>query len=201
MMPFESNWPKIILLLTLLTACATPPTPTPDNDSAWSVRQTRLARLTEWRSEGRIGVINGGDGWHARFQWAQQGADYRIDLSGPLGQGRVLIESSGVEVRIQTQDGQNWTAPDADTLVEQALGVRLPVNGLRYWIRGLPQPDSKPTLHTDASGHLTRLEQDGWIIEYPAYVPTSQINLDLPERIIARRQDLSVKLVIEQWTL
>jgi len=27
------------------------------------------------------------------------------------------------------------------------------------------------------------------------------LNLDLPERIVARPQDLSVKLVIEQWTL
>ena len=48
---------------------------------------------------------------------------------------------------------------------------------------------------------LTRLEQNGWVIEYPSYAPTSVFNLDLPERIVARRQDLSVKLVIEQWTL
>lgn len=66
-----------------------------------------------------------------------------IDLSGPLGQGRVLIESSGVEVRIQTQDGQNWTAPDADTLVEQ-LGVRLPVNGLRYRFAARRNPIPSP---------------------------------------------------------
>ncbi len=79
--------------------------------------------------------------------------------------------------------------------------MRLPVNGLRYWVRGLPEPGSTPVLQTDASGRLTRLEQNGWIIEYPAYAPTSILNLDLPERIVARRPDLSVKLVIEQWKL
>jgi hypothetical protein len=32
-------------------------------------------------------------------------------------------------------------------------------------------------------------------------MPTALPHLDLPERIVARRTDLSVKLVIEQWKL
>ena len=189
------------ILVTFLFGCAIPPTTSPEAAAAWTARQSRLAQLTTWQADGRIGVVSGQDGWHASFQWAQQDAGYRIALIGPLGQGRVVVESDGSEVRIQTQDGQNRTAPDADALLEQSLGVRLPVNGLRYWARGLPEPGSTPTLQTDGQGRLTRLEQNGWVIEYPAYAPTSVLNLDLPERIIARRQDLSVKLVIEQWTL
>ncbi len=190
-----------VLLSVLLYGCAAPPSFSPEAASAWSARQVALQQLTAWRADGRIGVVNGQDGWHASFQWAQQESAYRIDLIGPLGQGRVIVENDGQETRVQTQDGQSWTAADADDLLEQTLGVRLPVNGLRYWARGLPAPDSTPLLQTDASGRLTRLEQNGWIIEYPAYAPTSRLNLDLPERIIARRADLSVKLVIEQWTL
>ncbi|MDS4032314.1 MAG: lipoprotein insertase outer membrane protein LolB [Candidatus Contendobacter sp.] len=188
-------------LTALLFGCATPSSIPSTAQGAWTARQATLAHLTTWRADGRIGVVSGQDGWHASFQWSQQDSGYHIDLSGPLGQGRVVVESDGAWVRIQTQDGRNWTAPDADDLLEQALGVRLPVNGLRYWARGLPEPGSPPVLQTDASGRLTRLEQQGWVIEYPAYTPTSRLNLDLPERIIARRQDLSVKLVIEQWTL
>jgi outer membrane lipoprotein LolB len=56
-------------------------------------------------------------------------------------------------------------------------------------------------LETDSEGRLTRLEQNGWIIQYLIYAPTSIPGLDLPERVIAQHQDLSVKLVIEQWTL
>ena len=191
----------LAVLIALLSGCAIPPTTSPEAAAAWTSRQSRLAQLTAWQADGRIGVVSGQDGWHANFQWAQQNSGYRIDLIGPLGQGRVVVESDGSEARVQTQDGQSWTAPDADTLLEQSLGVRLPVNGLRYWARGLPEPGSTPTLQTDAQGRLTRLEQNGWVIEYPAYAPTSILNLDLPERIVARRQDLSVKLIIEQWTL
>ena len=191
----------LALVLMLLSGCATPPTLSPEAASAWTARQTALTQLTTWQADGRIGVVSGQDGWHASFQWAQQESVYRIDLIGPLGQGRVIVESGGQDVRIQTQDGQSWSAPDADDLLEQTLGVRLPVNGLRYWVRGLPEPGSMSGLQTDAHGRLTRLEQNGWVIEYPAYAPTSRLNLDLPERIVARRPDLSVKLVIEQWKL
>ena len=191
----------LAVLIALLSGCAIPPATSPEASAAWTARQNRLARISTWQADGRIGVVSGQDGWHANFQWAQQNSGYRIDLIGPLGQGRVVVESNGTEARIQTQDGQSWTAPDADALLEQSLGVRLPVNGLRYWARGLPEPGSTPTLQTDAQGRLTRLEQNGWVIEYPAYAPTSILNLDLPERIVARRQDLSVKLIIEQWTL
>lgn len=199
----DLNWTITLLVLTfLLPGCATSPPSLPETASAWAARQARLAQLTAWQVEGRIGVISGQEGWHATFQWVQQEAsNYRIDLIGPLGQGRVIIESDGQEVRVQTQNGQSWAAPDPDDLLEQTLGVRLPVKGLQYWVRGLPAPGPAPVLQTDTHGRLARLEQNGWIIEYLIYAPASILKLDLPERIIAQHQDLSVKLVIEQWTL
>ena len=197
---FDRSYPAFILAL-LLSGCAAPPLSSPEASSAWADRQAALARLTVWNAAGRIGVVNGQDGWHASFQWAQQDPDYRIDLIGPLGQGRVVVQGGAGAVSVQTQDGQHGSAPDPDTLLEQSIGLRLPVNGLRYWIRGLPEPGPNPTIQTDGAGRLVRLEQNGWVIEYPAYASTSIFNFDLPERIVARRQDLSVKLVIEQWNL
>ena len=61
-------------------------------------------------------------------------------------------------------------------LLEQTLGLRLPVTGLRYWVRGLPAPGPTALLQTDAAGRLTRLEQNGWVIEYPSYAPSSVFN-------------------------
>lgn len=191
---------SMALVLALLTGCAVSPTTSPEATKAWVARQSALQHLTQWNAAGRIGVVNGSEGWHAGFQWAQQGSDYRIDLIGPLGQGRVRVEGDEQAVRIQTADGQIQTAPNPDALLEQAVGARLPVNGLRYWIRGLPEPGTAPAVQTDAEGRLIRLEQDGWIIEYLAYAYAAPLSLDLPERIMARRQELSVKLIIEEWS-
>ena len=194
----KARW-GIVPALTLLVGCAVAPSMSPEAAKAWTARQAVLLNLTGWQAAGRIGVINGQEGWHAGFQWTQQDSGYRIDLIGPLGQGRVRVEGDAREVRIQTADGQTQIAPDPDALLEQAVGARLPVQGLRYWIRGLPEPGAAPTFEIDAGGRLTRLEQNGWIIEYPAYGYAAPLRLELPERIIARRQDLSVKLVIEEW--
>jgi len=191
---------SMALVLALLTGCAVSPTTSPEASKAWVARQSALQHLMQWNAAGRIGVVNGSEGWHAGFQWAQQGSDYRIDLIGPLGQGRVRVEGDEQAVRIQTADGQIQTAPNPDVLLEQAVGARLPVNGLRYWIRGLPEPGTAPAVQTDAEGRLIRLEQDGWIIEYLAYAYAAPLSLDLPERIMARRQELSVKLIIEEWS-
>jgi outer membrane lipoprotein LolB len=191
----------LLVLALLLPACATSPPSAPETVNAWATRQTRLTQLANWQVDGRIGVISGQQGWHATFQWAQRAPNYRIDLIGPLGQGRVVITSDGQEVRVQTQTGQTWAAPDPDDLLEQTLGVRLPINGLRYWVRGLPAPGPTSTLQTDTEGRLTRLEQNGWVIEYLFYAPTSVADLELPERVIAQRGDLNIKLVIQQWTL
>ncbi|MCB1823789.1 MAG: outer membrane lipoprotein LolB [Candidatus Competibacteraceae bacterium] len=208
-MPRGTHWPAsrrwgatlMVLLVVLSAGCAVAPPASPTAPDAWAARQSTLTRLTQWQADGRIGVVSGQDGWHASFQWVQRDPTYRIDIIGPLGQGRITIQGDAREVSIQTQDGQRSTAPDPDLLLEQTLGLRLPVTGLRYWVRGLPAPGPTALSQTDAAGRLTRLEQNGWVIEYPSYAPSSVFNLDLPERIVARRLDLGVKLVIEQWTL
>lgn len=192
------HWLALFFLASLVGGCATSFVGSPESDPAWAAHQQQLMGLNRWQAVGRIGVVSGQEGWHTAFQWSQDGENYRIDLIGPLGQGRVLIQGNADEVRIQTQDGQQRSAPDPDRLVEQILGVRLPVSGLRYWIRGLPEPQIATTLQTDADGRLSHLEQNSWMIDYPAYA--TAVSPDLPERIVARRQDLNVKLVIERWT-
>lgn len=193
------RWSIVPLLLAgLLASCTTPPS-APIDDHAVAARQAQLSRLSHWQAAGRIGIVNGQEGWHASFQWVQEEAGYRIDLMGPLGQGRVLIRGDSEQVSLQTQDGQQRVAPDPDSLVAEAMGVSLPVSGLRYWIRGIPEPGPVTGLQSDAEGRLMRLEQNGWVIDYTAYTPVAAH--ELPTGIVARRQDLSVKLVIERWTL
>jgi outer membrane lipoprotein LolB len=144
-------------------------------------------------------VVNGQDGWHANFQWAQQGSDYRIDLIGPLGQGRVWSRATDVRSASRPRTANTGPRPIPMPCWSKVSACACP---WRFALLGarLAGAGSTPVLQTDADGRLIRLEQNGWIIDYPAYTPR-QLNLRLPARIVARRQDLSVKLVIEQWKL
>jgi outer membrane lipoprotein LolB len=182
----------------LLGACATS-VETPLHPG-WQARQTALSALHNWSLNGRLVVTNEQQGWHASLYWVQQGPVYAIDLIGPLGQGRVHIRGNGREVSLQTADGQVVHAADPEQLLEQAVGVRIPLKGLLYWVRGLPDPDQRSTaLVPDDQGRLGRLEQGGWAIDYLDYTPVA--DLELPRRIRASQGDIKVQVVISEWSL
>ena len=188
----------ILLGAVLVSACAVAPTAGPPGER-WELRRAALASLQDWSLVGNMGVLTEQQGWHASFQWSQEGQRYRIDLIGPFGQGQVRIEGDGQGVRVRTAAGQVLTAADPEQLLEDAVGVRIPVDGLRYWVRGLPDPHRRSVLADDGLGRLTRLEQGGWVVEYPRYMPVAA--LELPAQIRARKGDLNVKIVIQQWNL
>jgi outer membrane lipoprotein LolB len=187
----------ILLAALLLGSCATQRPVEPLMGDAWKSRQTALTALRDWSLSGRISVTKESEGWHASLRWEQTRQGYSIDLRNPLGQTVARIEGNEQGVQVRTSDGEIRSASDPDQLVEETLGLRIPVKGLQYWLRGVPDPASPSTLAGDTEGHLTRLEQDGWVIEYPSY--TQAAGLDLPARIRARQEQLKVQLVVNQW--
>jgi outer membrane lipoprotein LolB len=155
--------------------------------------------LGDWGLAGRISVTQQGKGWHASLRWEQTPRGFSIDITNPLGQTVARIQGDAAGVAAQTSDGRSLNASDPDDLVEEAIGVRIPVGGLRYWVRGLPDPAKPGTPFGDDKSRLVRLEQSGWTIEYPRYARVS--TLDLPALIRARQDDLEVRLVVDQWRL
>lgn len=186
-----------LLLCWLLAGCAAAPS-TPLSDGAWAARRAALEDLRSWSLDGRIGVLTPTEGWHGALLWQQRGETYRIELVGPLGQGRTRIEGDSGGVRVWTAEGETYAAADPDRLVTQVLGLPVPVAGLVYWVRGLPDPHLPGTVMSgDDQGRLARLEQGGWVIEFSRY--ESHLGRELPTRIKAVRDDLQVKLAIGRW--
>jgi outer membrane lipoprotein LolB len=186
-----------LIALVLLAGCATPVETA--THPAWPARQRALAALRDWSVNGRLAVTTAQEGWHVSLYWVQQGPVYHIDLIGPLGQGRVRIQGDAQGVSLRTADGQFQRATDADELLTQAVGVRIPLNGLLYWMRGLPDPGQPGALALDEQGRLSRLEQDGWQIDYLDYMPVAP--LELPRRIRATQGEIKVQVVVNDWSL
>jgi len=84
-------------LAALLTACAvTPPRyPTGDSGQLWRARQAALAKRTDWSFEGRIGVTQGEQGWHALLHWQQRAEEYTIRISARWPGCRVYCREAG----------------------------------------------------------------------------------------------------------
>jgi outer membrane lipoprotein LolB len=184
-----------LLLLLALTGCATHPAREP----APTVLDLSSPRYAIWQLKGRVSLIKGEQGWHASLNWREDAGRYRLDLSGPLGQGAVRIEGDDTSVRLQTADGREYVSRNADALVQTVTGWQFPVAGIRYWVRGVPVPGEQAVVDTDASGRLVHLVQSGWDIRYERFQDLE--GRAWPTRLRLTADDVSVLLVVHEWTL
>lgn len=198
---------KRYLSLLLITLCATgcvsvrqpPRQPNTGRRKPFSVRIARLKRLRRWRVEGAVGVVQPHDSESARFQWQQNGKSYTIHLAGALNVGSTTIQGGAGWVKVSRANGQHWQGKSPNALIASKLGWALPVQQLRYWIRGIPAPARYQQLRTDGYGHLQSLQQLGWTINWSRYKQMGAV--DLPQWIVLQRAGWKIKVLARQWIL
>lgn len=203
--------PGALLLLSflLLAGCAHQPEQMPIGD--WGERQAQLDKLNHWQVTGKLGVRIPGDNGSANLRWRQEDKHYNIDLSGPLGSGRVAISGQPGQVDMQQAGEQPLSATTAEELILYSTGWTIPVAQLVYWVRALPAPEQKVT-HWEKNelDQITLLEQAGWRVRYSQYQPVSttsgsgtsgELHVLLPGRVIAEYGDVRLTLVIREWLL
>lgn len=101
---------------------------------------------------------------------------------------------------ITFRDGpKTVTSSNADELLKQQTGVRLPVNNLFYWVRGIPAPGAVQSSQRDAANRLVLLRQAGYTIQYQGYSASSKTAL--PSRIVLQGNGVMIKLVIKRWKI
>jgi outer membrane lipoprotein LolB len=197
---------KIIALIVtfFLGGCSTffhPPALYPNKPVshylAWTQRKTQLNGVTDWQANGNIAIhAKKGSGANASFSWQQIKANYQLHLFGPFGTQSVLLSGSPQRVTLIAHN-QTTSAQNAERLLEQQLGLHLPVSQLYYWLRGLPAPQLRYTASLDAYNRLLKLRQSGWRIDYLQY--TNSGKLDIPERIELSNAYWTVRIAITRW--
>jgi outer membrane lipoprotein LolB len=165
-----------------------------------SISQTRqLATLTHFELSGAIAIKHARKGWAASLSWQQKSNNtYQIRLFGPFGANGMLIEKINNTITLQT-NSHKLVAPDAETLIEYETGMRLPVNHLYYWIRGLPAPIPIDHKTYNERNDLRALSQAGYEIVYTDYMRVG--DLYLPKKIHLDGHGISIRCVIKQWRI
>ncbi len=168
-----------------------------DNPDHVASLQASSQSISSWEISGAIAARNKRKSWTASLNWQQHGAEqYQIRLFGPLGGGTVIIEKHGE--LISYYDGpKKISSTNADKLLLQQTGVKLPVSNLYYWVRAIPAPG---TIHAKnyLDGHLlSRLQQNGFTVTYSQY--TSVNGIALPSKIRLEGSGMLIKLVIKHW--
>jgi outer membrane lipoprotein LolB len=122
-----------------LSACATPVEVPPPPAGQWQGRfavtltqapaDTNAMQTEEDRAQGRF-----------RLERTAQGR-ISLDLFSPFGQTMARAGTGPDGAWLALQDGRRLEAGDADTLLERALGWRLPVSALPDWLAGREPTD------------------------------------------------------------
>ncbi len=181
--------------LLVLAGCRTLPATQVD----WPTEKSARQQLRAWEMSGRAAVATTSDGWSAGITWTQDGASSELNLSGALGIGGVRVRSDGRALTIDTSKGEHFEAADAGAALAQTIGVELPVRNLRYWLLGVPAPQSAALEQLDDQGRLQRLNQDGWIGTFDRYALHG--GRWLPGRVQMQQGDNRIRVVINRWEI
>lgn len=164
----------------------------------WRVHQSKLAGLNQWVLRGRIAIRVDKEGWTATLHWRQQQNSYSLRLIAPLGQGSYELTGNDRTVTLRTADNRVVYADNPEMLLQQNLGWQLPVSGLAYWIRGLPEPGlATDRLLLDNNGRARDISQAGWRVTYSDYMISK--GYELPEKLTMQHEKLRIRLVIQDW--
>ncbi|MFU8788955.1 MAG: lipoprotein insertase outer membrane protein LolB [Methylobacter sp.] len=178
-------------LFALLSACSVAPVEP-------GMRYSRAAMdhlygVERWSFEGRLALTGQADSWSASISWEHNPGSEKIKLSGPLGQGGVVISLAGNVVTLDRGGDDVQTSTQPEEFINQQLGMFVPVQSLRYWVVGLPEPSSAYKDTNDG------FNQNGWLNEYKQMQAVN--DGFMPHKMTVMNNQVKLKLVIDRWIL
>jgi len=174
----------------LLSACATAPhSPLPARDQMRNFDlEARFAlRVTQ---AGQPPVSSAG-----RLSWRHKNGDNQLQIANPLGFTVAEIDTTPTLSRLRTADGQTRESADADALMEEVTGQRLPVTRMPAWLLG--RSGGAAQIVNDERNRPARLREAGWQVDY-GY--EDEAGSALPARVtLSRDGEIELRLRIEEW--
>jgi len=194
----------LLLAALALSACVTHPPAAPSAALPYEQRRAGLQSLPGFRLEARVAAAVGSEGFNVSLAWNQQGERSTLDLRAPLGFGAAHVVNDAQGLQVEAGQGQRYAGASARDELTRRLGFEPPLQSLRYWLLGVPDPASAAaeTLSVDGLS-LLAIEQGGWQVQVQDYARYGNTALaaSLPRRLSLQRDGVRVKLVIDQWTL
>lgn len=195
----------IICFILLSSGCRTLPNQPPSDAVATTIFTEPLAAnaqnipASDFNILGRISIQDKSQSFSGSFRWQHLTASDEILLFTPLGQAVAEIMKDHEGVRLITSKLEAFYATDVESLTEEILGWRLPLDGLQYWIQGTHSPLTAAEKDLDRKDQVITIRQDGWHIHYSSFTPAQLSSLMLPRVINLFYDNLRIRLVVDNW--
>ena len=188
-------------IILLISACSS----IPDVDSdlqlrQWQNHQALANKIEFWKIKGRAAIQSKNNSATFLLHWDQFGTGYELRFISGLGQGTYILKGTEDGVVMRTPKNKVFSSDTPENLIREELGWDVNLAGLKYWVRGLPEPNIQYSqLLLDKKGRLKDMKQSGFFISILRY--TDNDNISLPEKLFIRSNNIELRLVIQNWDI
>ena len=182
----------------LLAGCATRQGVLLPEMNDWATRSAVLGRAEKFEFTGRIAVSAGDDGFNGKIRWLQDGANFEATVGGPLGIGTVRIEGDGRAIVHTDKDGVRTELQDAEAELLNRYGWTIPVQSMRFWALGIPDPSAAAQTELNSEQQLQKLVQRDWTVQISRYRVSS--GQSMPNLLSASSAQTRVRIVFDKWS-
>jgi outer membrane lipoprotein LolB len=190
-----------ILLTFLISGCSILPW-SGDDDSEILIFLS-ADQFNTWDLTAKFSVTSPEGTESGSVRWILGAEEERLDILSPTGAAVARLTVTGDQARLKT-DGNEYTAPDAESLFKEALDLQFPVSAMRSWIRGLESPDLPlHSIKKDSEGRITTLVQNGWTVEYSGSlsIASGHYRYEVPRRLSASKDEFEIRWANTEWQI
>ena len=188
----------VLLGGALLAGCATRQGVLLPEMNDWATRSAVLGRAEKFEFTGRIAVSAGDDGFNGKIRWLQDGANFEATVGGPLGIGTVRIAGDGRAIVHTDKDGVRTELQDAEAELLNRYGWTIPVQSMRFWALGIPDPSAAAQTELNSEQQLQKLVQRDWTVQISRYRVSS--GQSMPNLLSASSAQTRVRIVFDKWS-
>jgi outer membrane lipoprotein LolB len=188
-----------LLLSTALTGCSLMPWSSDEDSEVLTFLPAD--QLNQWDLTAKFSVSTDKGTESGSIRWILNADEERLDVLSPTGSVVAQLTMTESEARLKTDD-EETVAKDAETLFRDVMDISLPVNALRYWVRGLDAPDLPlEGVEKDSEGRITELAQDGWQLAYNGNISieSGTHRFEVPRRLTATRGEIEIRWASTEW--
>jgi outer membrane lipoprotein LolB len=189
-----------VLFLSMLlwvSGCSTLTQTRPEPEAAVGSKP-EVAQIPEhWSMQGRIGVMQGEEGWHGKLDWQQDLDDFSIRIRGPFGAEQAELRRLKDKLELRAPGGQSISGARLAAWEREVFGTALPVEALPYWLHGKPYPGMKLEMKRDRQGQAREIRQSGWRVDYRDWIKRS--GNAMPGKITLNKGKVRIKLIVNDY--
>ncbi|MFZ7214779.1 lipoprotein insertase outer membrane protein LolB [[Pasteurella] aerogenes] len=169
-------------------------------DAQWQQHLQQLKQIKSYNSAGQLGYISSKERFSARFDWQYRNAQsYTLLLSSTITSSTLKFDMSPYGLTISDNKGNQRSAADAKLLLQEIIGMDIPLEHFSTWLKGQPNEQAD---YNVGSNHLLAsfsypVDGANWTADYLNYQSVG--NRMMPRDILLKNSDQTLKIRIDHW--